>query len=605
VKINAKSKSGGLFFWGLILILATVHFYQKNLLSYSGDEPRFTYYSYSIVKGEMLKYPIDKFMQETDSVNPSHEIATTPVTLNIFNKTMFMMNSIISPLMYAPALFFGKALHAWELLRTAAFLYYCSALVFMWLSLKTLCSTKESLLALALTTLSLPQLAQMSLGNTEQAAIFFLAAALYLLIFRRITIPSIIIGSLSMCLCVWSSMRSMPLVGSVAIGFLMRIGMMSTEMGLNKRKNIFIFLAISFIGGIGWVLLQTSFTGTLAGSSSLNETFNDKPITWFLYRPFVLMLHHKEGIFLLFPLLFASFLGLINAARQRELVAWISITACVLYYGLIMLTSQNEGYPGRLQFVLIEFFMLGLAFYIRDFKNVAARGLLVLGAIVSSIEIFVHLMSPAALLQNRQFGYFQQTILNRMHLDFGQYLIWDQHSVWTTTNIPLFLPDAWHIIYQVSFLLTALGFLLLVSISTQYSRRIRKASGAGTFFLVLIGLFSLVVSPVQSQRFTQTNSFIDGYGSTKITFNKPIGNKATITLGLEPFWMPPEFPSFFSVLVETDNGKVVQYQKRSQPEVRLAVSGHIKAITINGDKSNTEWNKTKVHVYIPFLSLPV
>ncbi len=446
----AKKYSGHILFFCLLMVLTVIHFQQKNLLAYTGDEPRFTYYSYSIIKGEMLKYPIEKFVQETGSITPAHKIIYASITLNIFNKNMFMMNSIVAPLLYAPALFFGKAHKAWELLRTAAFFYYCGALLFIWLSLKIKFSTKESFLALAITTLAAPQMVQMSLGNTEQVAIFFLAAALYFLIFRQINIFSIIIGALSMCLIVLSSMRSIPLAGFVAVGFLARIGLMPTEIGFNKQKALFTFFLISVMGALGWMILQLSFTGTIAGSSLLNETLTGKPAIWFLHRLFVPMLNHRDGIFLLFPLVFASFLGLLNAAWKRDLIALLSLSAWLAYYFLISLTSQSEGYPGRLQFVLVEFFIIGLAFYIRDFKNVASRGILILGVIVSSIVVYMHLHAPAVLVMNREFGLFQQMILEKTHvLDFGRYIIWDQHSIWTVPTPPLFLSDAWHIGYEV------------------------------------------------------------------------------------------------------------------------------------------------------------
>lgn len=99
-KIITNKFGGHVVFFCLLLALAIIHFYQKNTLAYTGDEPRFSYYSYSISKGEMLKYPIKDFMKETGSISPSHAIKDAPITLNIFNKNMFMMNSILAPLSY-------------------------------------------------------------------------------------------------------------------------------------------------------------------------------------------------------------------------------------------------------------------------------------------------------------------------------------------------------------------------------------------------------------------------------------------------------------------------------------------------------------------------
>lgn len=603
--MNIKSHTGNILFVCLLLILSIVHFYQKSLLAYTGDEPRFAYYAYSIVKGETLKYPTEKFEQETGSPNPSHTLVpNTPITLNLFNKNMFMMNSITAPLLYAPALFLGKDYKSWELLRTAAFLYYCGALIFIWLSLKTIFSTKESLVALAITTLSLPQLAQMSLGNTEQAAIFFLASTFYFLIFRRqINVFSIVIGTISMCLIAFASMRCMPFVVFLAAGFLIRLWRMTPEHNIDKCKIFFIFLTIGFVGGFGWAAMQLSFTGTLTGSSLLNETLADKSLLWFLHRLYVPMLHHRDGIFLLFPLVFASFLGLINAARKQELIAWISLSAWLSYYFLISLTSQSEGYAGRLQFVLIEFFIIGLAFYIRDFRNSAAIGILIIGFIISSIMVFGHLVHPPALVENREFGLFQQILLKKTHiLDFGQYLIWDKHSRASPSMMPLFLSETWKIGFKVFFFLSVVGGLLLISISNRCKLKIRTFSRWCALLLTIAGTYSLLVVPVPQQSVSITRTFVDEQSSLKLTFNKPIHGKITITFGPHPFWHSPECPSFFLVKTQTENGISAQYQKRSMPEIRMSGLKNVKSITINGDSANSPWNAGIIEVYRSFRS---
>jgi len=77
MKISVKNFKGNMLFVFLILVLTTLHFHQKNLLGYTGDEPRFVYYAYSIVKGKMLKVSNEQFMEgswcQVLSVPQAHE----------------------------------------------------------------------------------------------------------------------------------------------------------------------------------------------------------------------------------------------------------------------------------------------------------------------------------------------------------------------------------------------------------------------------------------------------------------------------------------------------------------------------------------------------
>jgi hypothetical protein len=587
----------------LLAILASIHFFQKDLLVQTGDEPRLAYYSYSIAKGEMLKYPVKDYVEETGSVTPPHEIQKEPITLNIHNKLMFMMNSIVAPLMYTPALFFGDDNQSWKLLRTAAFFYFCGGLVFVWFSLRTKFSGKESFWALAFTGLSLPQAAQMSLGNTEQAAIFFLASSIYFLIFRRLSILSIFIGAISMCLVVYCSMRSVLLIGPVAVGFLVRLSRLKDDISIIKGKALFVFLITSILGGIGWVVMQLSFTGTVSGSSILFVNHNsDKTVSWFLHRLFVPILNHRDGILLLFPLFFCSLLGLVNASRKNDLVAQVSLVSLLSYYCLIAMTSQAEGYPGRLTFVLFELFSIGLAFYIRDFKNIASHTLLILGASVSLFLVYMHLNSPALLVQNRQFGLFQQMILEKTKIiDFGKYVIWDEYSIWTTPAIPVFESEAWGIGYKVVGFFFVLGLFFLGSISSRVSTSIRRASTYFAFVLILIGTMTFFVIPIADKSVSITRDSLGSRRSVNLLFDKAIGNKIIITFGQIPFWNPPEYPLLFSVVVVMEDGTTAVLNKRSMPEIRLAVPNKIRSITISSESTNAAWNNLPIKTYVPIV----
>ncbi len=602
IKLWFKQYVSHILFICLLLVLAGFHFHQKNYLDYSGDEPRFTYYSYSLIRSELLKYPIAQFMKETGSVNPGHSINSAPITVNIFNKNMFMMNSIVAPLLYSPALFLGKAYKSWQLLRTAAFLYYCGALLFIWFSLRAVFSARESLLALSLTTLSLPQLAQMSLANTEQATIFFLSIAFYFLIFRKITYVSTIIGTISMCLVIWASMRAMPLAGGVAAGFLARLWMIPTEINYNKFKLLWLFLFVSVVGALGWTVLQLSFTGTISGSSLLNQTLIDKPPMWFLHRLFVPMLNHKNGILMLFPLVFAALLGFVNAVGKRDKVMTVLLIACLGYYFLIAMTDQSEGYVARLQFVLVEFFIIGLAFFIRNFKSIAATVLLILGATTSLVGDIVHYFYLDDLMENRQFGFFQQHILQKTHiLDFGQYLIWDQYSA--PQGTPLFLSDSWNIGYRVFIFLMILGFLLLLSASKRYGVRVMIFSIYASLLLIIFAAASLFVVQVPKQEVLISKSFsARGEGEVELAFKTPLERKSIIDFGSYPFWQLPEFPSFFSITIKRKDGSLVQYQARSMPQLRVPNFGEVQSITVKGDKTQVPWSLiVPINVYVSWL----
>ncbi|MBV8802722.1 MAG: hypothetical protein JO131_07180 [Gammaproteobacteria bacterium] len=599
MNIVIKKYVGELLFLSLLLFLAIIHFYQKNLLAYTGDEPRFTYYSYSIIKGSPLKYPINKFKEETESIDPSHTIYDAPITINIFNKTMFMMNSIVAPLLYSPALFF-KHYHAWLQLRTAAFIFYLSSLVFIWLSLKSIFTTKQSILALAITALSLPQLAQMSLANTEQVTLFFITSAFYFLIFRKISPFSIFLGTISLFLIIWSCMRAGAIAAPLGLGFLVRVWWASSNsIQVNKIKYITLFIIIAFLGVAGWVVLQKSFTGTIFGSSILTDSLYEKSFAWFIYHLFTPILNHKNGIFLLFPLVFASLLGLINAAKNGETIAWISLIAWICYYFLISLTDQSEGYPGRLQFILIEFFVIGLAFYIRDFKNVGAIFILIAGILFSTVVIYIHLRYPTILIQNREFGLFQQLILEKTSfLDIGKYIIWDEHSSsYPYTKNPLFFKDAWHIIFKISIFCLTLGFLLMISINKRLVTINHAIISSVIFVLVITGFFSFITTPVKVSNFSLESFFTPKQGKIELTFNKPISGFITITFGLYPFWQHPSYPSYFIVSVKKEDGSITQYQKRSIPEIRLSSIKNVKSITIIGDEATENWSILPIKIY--------